>query len=80
MRERPDSSNNNNITMSKQYINEFRNLVEEERRYIKRYSSETNHSIQREGYFYSMSAEAELMIEDESNTDSELHLNDVIME
>lgn len=60
--------------MSKQYINEFRNLVDEEGRYIKRYSSEINHSIQREDYFYSMSDEDELMIEDESNTDSKLYL------
>jgi len=65
--------------MSKQYINEFRNLVDEEGRYIKRYSSEINHSIQREGFFYSMSDEDELMIEEESNTDSELYLKSSVL-
>ena len=56
--------------MSKQYINEYGNLIDEEGRYVKRNSSKINPSIVREGYFYSYLNEDELMIEEELDTDS----------
>jgi len=65
--------------MSKQYINEYGNLIDEEGRYVKRHSSKINPSIVQEGYFYFYLNEDELMIEEELNTDSKLYLKHYVL-
>jgi len=65
--------------MSKQYINEYGNLIDEEGRYVKRHSSKINTSIVQEGYYYFYLNEDELMIEEELNTDSKLYLKHYVL-